>query len=210
MVSRPLLRTRCLPTDSEFESRCLSVCKNWKSVLTAKEAQGLWRVQHYQWEASGVKRKVSTKSLMRYSFFAGHQVTSLAIDNCKYFGLNTYNLNAIFARCKQLKHLKIRGGGGGAGTSVVLDVPPSTTLPALDTLYLGFGVTMTRAVLRRLLHASPGIEELSIFDLGGEGTVDFNGWPLLHKLKTIRLANSMGSMPIHMVGLSIETIYILY
>ena len=154
-------------------------------------------MQHYQWETGSPKHKVSPKSLMRYAFFAGHQVTSLVIDNSKYFGLNNYTLGVILARCKQLRHLKIRGGGGAL---TVLDASQSTPLPSLETLYLGLGVRISDGLLRRLVHASPDIKELSIFDLGGENFVEFNDWPILHKLSTIRLANSKDDVAVNIVS----------
>ena len=196
MVSLLLLSTPQLDANSKLQSRCLRVCKNWKSVLNGKEAKELWRVQHYQWETGGPKHKVSHKSLMRYAFFAGHQVTSLSIENSKYFGLNNYTLGVILARCNQLKHLKIRGGGG---TPTVLDASQSTPLPSLETIYPGLGVRISGGLLRRLAHASPDIKELSIFDLGGDNVVKFNDWPILHKLSTIRLANSKDGVLVDIV-----------
>ena len=208
MVSQPLLRTCDAYTDLALGSRCLGVCKNWKSVLTGKEAQDFWRVQHYQWGAGGPKHKVSPKSFMRYAFFAGHQVTSFTIDNCKYFGLNNYTLGVVLARCKQLKHLKIRGG---RTASTVLDVSSSIPLPALETLYTGLGVIMVPTFLHRLLHASPGIEELSIFVFGSESPMMYrNAWPVLHKLKTIRLANNVESTPVDVVGPAMKKICLFY
>ena len=82
----------------------------------------------------------------------------------------------------------------------MLDASQSTPLPSLETLYLGLGVRISDGLLRRLVHASPDIKELSIFDLGGENFVEFNDWPILHKLSTIRLANSKDDVAVNIVS----------
>lgn len=163
-------------------------------MLTGKEAQELWRIQHYAWDLRSPKHAVSPKTLMRYMFFAGHQVTDLTIDNCVYFGLRSAKLlDIIGARCKQLKHLKLRSGGG---TPVLLEDSPTMHFSSLETLYFGLGIKPSAGVLRRIIQAARGsLRELSIFDLKlveARMYDDFDEWPTLDKLKTIRLANRMG------------------
>ncbi|RYP11855.1 hypothetical protein DL765_007572 [Monosporascus sp. GIB2] len=183
--------------------RCLSVCKTWKTVLTGKQAQQLWRIQHYTYHRRIPKSPVLPKTLMTYAFFAGNGVTDLSIDNCWRFGLktnslpnglpNNNSLGLILSRCKQLKHLKLRGGGA----QVTLDGLFNIQLPALESFYLGYGIRLPAHVLVWLLKGSPNIRELSIFDLIGRSTEQyvFSNFPVLKDLKTIRLAN--GAQRIH-------------
>ncbi|RYO94316.1 hypothetical protein DL766_000593 [Monosporascus sp. MC13-8B] len=183
--------------------RCLSVCKTWKTVLTGKQAQQLWRIQHYTYHRRIPKSPVLPKTLMTYAFFAGNGVTDLSIDNCWRFGLktnslpnglpNNNSLSLILSRCKQLKHLKLRGGGA----QVTLDGLFNIQLPALESFYLGYGIRLPAHVLVWLLKGSPNIRELSIFDLIGRSTEQyvFSNFPVLKNLKTIRLAN--GAQRIH-------------
>lgn len=181
----------------QSKSRSLRVCKNWKSVLEGKEAEELWRIQHYSWNIGGPKRPV--KLFKRYAFFARNQVTDLSIDSCKHFGLDSAKLSMISSCCKQLKHLKLRGA---MATPVVLVDLVNIQFPILETLYLGIGVQAAPSLLVRLLQASPNIQELSVFDLASHCYV--STWPLLNKLKTIRLASGGKiKIGIDVVGLSI-------
>ncbi|RYP67035.1 hypothetical protein DL771_007454 [Monosporascus sp. 5C6A] len=169
--------------------RCLSVCKTWKAILTGKQAQELWRIQQYTYHKRIPKSPVLPKTLMKYAFFAGNGVTDLSIDNCSRFGLKTNptnSLSLILSRCKQLKHLKLRGGA-----EVTLDGFFNIQLPALESFYLGYGLRLPAHALVRLLKSSPNIRELSIFDLIGRSAEEyvFSNFPVLKDLKTIRLAN---------------------
>lgn len=180
-----------------LNSRSLRVCKNWKSVLEGKEAEELWRIQHYSWSIRGPKRPV--KIFKRYAFFAGNQVTDLSIDNCKHFGLDSAKLDMIASCCKQLKHLKLRGA---MATPVMLAGLVKIQFPTLETLYLGIGVRVSSKMLVRLLRSSPKIQELSVFDLADHPHVMM--WPILKKLKTLRLASGgKVSIMMPMVGISI-------
>lgn len=152
-----------------------------------KEAEELWRIQHYSWSMRGLKRQVSPNTFMRYAAYAGRQVTDLSIDSCKYFGLTSAKLGKISSCCKQLRHLKLRGV---MSSPVVLDDLTHIRFPALETLYIGVGVQVPDSLLSRLLQASPNIEELSMFDRASSHKFfEVSNWPVLNKLKTIRLAN---------------------
>ncbi|RYP58087.1 hypothetical protein DL769_009119 [Monosporascus sp. CRB-8-3] len=180
--------------------RCLSVCKTWKTILTGKQAQELWRIQHYTYHKRIPKSPVLPKTLMTYAFFAGNRVTDLSIDDCWRFGLKTNSLTnslgLILSRCKQLKHLKLRGGGA----PVTLDGLFNTQLPALESFYLGYGLRLPAHVLVWLLKGSPNIRELSIFDLIGRSAAEyvFSDFPVLKNLKTIRLANGAQRILVNM------------
>ncbi|RYP49081.1 hypothetical protein DL768_005139 [Monosporascus sp. mg162] len=195
--------------------RCLSVCKTWKTILTGKQAQELWRIQQYTYHNRIPKSPVLPKTLMTYAFFAGNGVTDLSIDNCQRFGLKTNSLTnglgLILSRCKQLKHLKLRGGG----PLVTLDGLFSMQLPALESFYLGHGLRLPVHVLVWLLKGSPNIRELSIFDLNGRSAEEyvFSSFPVLKNLKTIRLANGAQRILVNMSDLirctpSLETAWI--
>ncbi|RYP03102.1 hypothetical protein DL764_005385 [Monosporascus ibericus] len=185
--------------------RCLSVCKTWKTVLTGKQAEELWRIQQYTYHRRIPKSPVRHKTLMTYAYLAGNGVTDLSIDNCLHFGLktnsttnsllNNNSLGLLLSRCKQLKHLKLRGGGRG-GSVVILNGLFNMQLPALKSFYLGYGLRLPAHELVWLLKGSPNIRELSIFDFIGRSTEEyvFSNFPVLKNLKTIRLAN--GAQPI--------------
>ncbi|RYP73478.1 hypothetical protein DL770_007771 [Monosporascus sp. CRB-9-2] len=189
--------------------RCLSVCKTWKTILTGRQAQELWRIQQYTYHKRKPKSPVLPKTLMRYAFFSGNGVTDLSIDNYWRFGLktnslpnslpNNKSLGLFLSRCKQLKHLKLRGGE----VLVTLDGLFNMQLPALESFYLGYGLRLSVHVLVRLLKGSPNIRELSIFDLNSRSAEEhvFSNFPVLKNLKTIRLANGAQRILVNMSDL---------
>ncbi len=140
---------------------------------------------------------------MTYAFYGGNQVSDLFIDNCKCFGLTPAKLGIIASHCKQLKHLKLRGGGA---TPVTLDGLSNIQFPILETLYLGLGVRVSDRLLSRILHTSPNLQKLSVFDLAAQGQYVISRWPVLKKLETVQLANGGTEAVLDMVSSIIRAV----
>jgi hypothetical protein len=171
-------------------------------VLWSKGAHGLWTRQHYTFTGRVPKAVVNAKTLMTYMFLAADSVSEISIDSCKQFGLNASKLSLILTRCKQLKHFKLRGYTSDGPMDVL---PAKLPVLPLLSLHLGFGTRISASLLQQLLHASPKLQELSIFYFPDVSTFPLarenSTWPLLTELKVIRLADGARKDAINIVSI---------
>ncbi|KAL7623425.1 hypothetical protein AAE478_007107 [Parahypoxylon ruwenzoriense] len=194
--------------DFQSQCRCLRVSKAWRASLTAKDAQRLWWIQEYNLPQKvtaamreGIKKKV---------MYAGHHVTELSVNGCRHFMTQCGNIPFLFLT-SHLKILRLRETDGyfDLQPQMIGPLSPSKSL-GITNLHLGKGVGISADLLRRLVEAcSNSLEELSVFQLphpmahpmtSYEGVPSswFHDWPMLERLKVIRLV--AGRRPAHITS----------
>ncbi|KAI1641271.1 hypothetical protein F4809DRAFT_585630 [Biscogniauxia mediterranea] len=202
----------------DFRSFCRSRCVSttWRDYLTNTKRQtpvpaiyDFWSAPIFAYSRATPKASVSQLVLRSYLIYSNNQLTQLAIGNTSKFGLDERKLHYILRSCPNMKSLVLRGS-----TFFFLGpVPNNIPLPKLTKLYLGPEVVCAPNFLQQILAASAGtLEELSVFEVGeSDPVVDWRiatqlpPWPMLDKLKVLRISTQRGKKAIDLVRIMNST-----
>ncbi|KAI2624852.1 hypothetical protein GGR54DRAFT_593889 [Hypoxylon sp. NC1633] len=188
-----------------FDTQCrsLRVSGTWRKVLTSPGARDLWHIQTFDLRRKklSINSKILTASFLAYGRYAGGVVTEVYIDSCMH-AISNLDLSRLFSFQKHLKVLEFRqdathvAGTGQYGLALQDKIlHGQVQLPKLKRLSLGYEILLNQEPLQQLLNVSAAsLEELAIFSLpdarrdGHEWQRWYPDWPMLEKLKVIRLS----------------------
>lgn len=183
--------------DTRSLCRCLHVAKHWKRAVESKAALPAWTVQRYDLSQRTPKGKPTFAALQRYmAVYPGGHLKDLSLIKCPW--VTASNLPSILRHSPRLEHLALVGVPN-ARLDVPNEVKIGSTLPRLQTLFLGYDVCLGNQVLEQLVRASAAtLQELSVLELhrtpSDSYLAQLRGWPELKELRTIRLSSPPASL----------------
>ncbi|KAI0601387.1 hypothetical protein F4775DRAFT_448338 [Biscogniauxia sp. FL1348] len=196
--------------------RCLCVSTTWRDYLTnskrdepERRIHDLWCTPTYAYSRASPKAPVSQLTLRNYSSYSGFKLTQLSISNTAKFGLDEKKLRCIMRACPKLESLAFRG----STICFLGKVPDDIRLPRLIKLFLGPEVVCSPKFLQQILIASAGtLEELSVFEISELNQIiapmhvtRLEPWPMLDKLKVLRISNQRWKKMIDLVQIMNST-----